>query len=369
MSTIAEPNRCFRLRRRPTGRVTEADLEYVEEPVPAITPGQALVRTLYLSVDPTNRIWMSEMRSYIDPVAIGAVMRGIGIGQVVASERADVPVGAIVTGLTGYQSYAVIDDATDEMPYAILPEPLPAPLSLFLGALGHTGITAYLGLQDIGRPQPGETVVVSAAAGAVGSIAGQIAKARGCRVVGLAGTAQKCAHVVGTLGFDACVNYRDPDWRERFDAAVPDGVDVDFENVGGEIMDHVLLRLNDRARIVLCGMISQYEASSGASAWGGQLSVGQLIMRRASMQGFVVLDHADRFPEAIAALAGLLAEGRLHVDETIVEGIEHARDCLNRLFDGTSTGKLLLHVADPELPVPGAAPDAAGAAAPAATGA
>ncbi|WP_354699134.1 Putative NADP-dependent oxidoreductase YfmJ [Paraconexibacter sp. AEG42_29] len=347
-----ELNRCFRLRRRPVGRVTEADLEYVEEPVPTIGPGQALVRTLYLSVDPTNRIWMSEMRSYIAPVAIDAVMRGIGIGQVVASERDDFAVGAIVTGLTGYQAYAVIDDATDEMPYSVLPEPLPAPLSMFLGALGHTGITAYLGLEDIGRPQPGETVVVSAAAGAVGSIAGQIAKARGCRVVGLAGTDEKCAHVTGTLGFDACVNYKDADWREQLDAAVPDGVDVDFENVGGEIMDHVMNRLNLGARVVVCGMISQYEASSGDNAWGGQLSIGQLIMRRASMKGFVVLDHADRFPEAIGALAGLLAEGRLHTDETIVDGIEHARDCLNRLFDGTNQGKLLLRVADAELPVP-----------------
>jgi NADPH-dependent curcumin reductase CurA len=350
MST--ELNRCFRLRQRPTGRVTEADLEYCEEPIPAIGPGQALVRTLYLSVDPTNRIWMSEMRSYIDPVPLGAVMRGIGIGQVIASERDDFPVGSIVTGLSGYQSHAIIDDATAEMPYSVLPEPLPAPLSMFLGALGHTGITAYLGLEDIGKPQPGETVVVSAAAGAVGSIAGQIAKARGCRVVGLAGSEEKCAHVVDTLGFDACVNYKAPDWREQLDAAIPDGVDVDFENVGGEIMDHVMNRLNYGARIVVCGMISQYEASSGDNAWGGQLSIGQLIMRRATMKGFVVLDHPERFPEAIGYLAGLLAEGKLHTDETLVPGIENALDCLNRLFDGSNQGKLLLHVADPELPIP-----------------
>lgn len=361
MSTTAELNRCFRLRRRPTGRVTDADLEYVEEPIPEIGPGQALVRTLYLSVDPTNRIWMTEMRSYIDPVPLDAVMRGIGIGQVVASERSDFPVGAIVTGLTGYQAYAVIDDATDEMPYSVLPEPLPAPLSMFLGALGHTGITAYLGLEDIGKPQPGETVVVSAAAGAVGSIAGQIAKARGCHVVGLAGSDEKCAYVTGTLGFDACVNYKAADWREQLDAAASDGVDVDYENVGGEIMDHVMNRLNFGARIIVCGMISQYEASSGDNAWGGQLSIGQLIMRRASMKGFVVLDHADRFPEAIGYLAGLLGEGKLHSEETIVDGIEHARDCLNRLFEGTSRGKLLLHVADAELPIPAtdAAADAA----------
>lgn len=345
-------NRCYRLRQRPTGRVTAADLELTEETVPELAEGQALVRNLYLSLDPSNRIWMSEMRSYLPAVPLGAVMRAIGIGQVVASRRADFPVGAIVMGFSGFQEYAVMDDATDEMPYTRLPEPTPAPLPMFLGALGHTGITAYLGIEDIGKPQPGETVVVSAAAGAVGSVAGQIAKAKGARVVGLAGSPDKCVHVVEKLGFDACVNYKDADWREQLAAALPDGVDVNFENVGGPIMDEVLLHLNIGARVVLSGMISQYEASSGSSAWAGQQSIGQLIMRRASMAGFLVLDHADRFPEAITYLSGLLGEGNLQSNETIVEGIENVVDAINRLFDGTSTGKLLLHVGDAELAVP-----------------
>ncbi|WP_051341404.1 NADP-dependent oxidoreductase [Pseudonocardia spinosispora] len=345
-------NRCYRLRQRPTGRVTSADLELVEETVPELADGQALVRNLYLSLDPSNRIWMSEMRSYLPPVPLGEVMRAIGIGQIVASRREDFPVGALVMGFSGFQEYAVLDDATDLTPYTRLPEPTPAPLPMFLGALGHTGITAYLGMHDIGRPEPGETVFVSAAAGAVGSVAGQIAKARGARVVGLAGSPDKCAHVVEALGFDECVNYKDPAWRELLAAAVPDGVDVNFENVGGPIMDEVLLHLNIGARVVLSGMISQYEASSGTSTWAGQQSIGQLIMQRASMTGFLVLDHAERFPEAIEYLAGLLSEGRMRSDETIVEGIENVVGAINQLFEGTSTGKLLLHVGDPELAVP-----------------
>jgi NADPH2:quinone reductase len=345
-------NRCFRLRRRPVGAVTEADLELCEEPVPTLEEGQALVRTLLLSLDPTNRIWMSDMRSYIDPVPIDAVMRGIGIGQVVASERPDFPVGCLVLGWTGFQEYAVMDDATDESPYTLLPSPLPAPLTMFLGALGHTGITAYLGMEDIGRPQPGETVVVSAAAGAVGSIAGQIAKARGARAVGIAGGPAKCAHVVDKLGFDACVDYKAQDWREQLAAAVPDGIDVNFENVGGVVMDEVLLHLKLGARVVLCGMISQYESSDGSNAWAGLTNIGQVLMRRATMAGFLVLDHAERFPEAINHLAGLLAEGRLHSDESIVEGLGNALDAVNSFFDGGNTGKLLVRLGDPELPVP-----------------
>jgi NADPH2:quinone reductase len=338
-------NRCFRLRRRPVGAVTEADLELCEEPVPTLEEGQALVRTLLLSLDPTNRIWMSDMRSYIDPVPIDAVMRGIGIGQVVASRRPDMAPGDLVSGFTGWQDLCVAGAPGEEMPFTVLPAPLPAPLTALLGALGHTGITAYLGMEDICRPQTGETVVVSAAAGAVGSIAGQLAKARGARVVGIAGGPEKCRHVVEDLGFDACVDHRADDWREQLAAATPDGIDVDFENVGGEIMDEVFLRLNNGARVALCGMISQYNRSQ--EGWGGQLQIGQMIMRRVLMKGFVVLDHPDRFPEAIGALAELLGAGRLQFDETVVDGLEHARDALNQLFEGTNTGKLLVRVAAP----------------------
>jgi NADPH-dependent curcumin reductase CurA len=344
ITPLPTENRGFRLRRRPEGRVTPADLERVIEPIPELTAGQALIRTEYISIDPSNRIWMSELRSYMPPVPLNAIMRGLGVGEVIASRQQDFPVGTQVMGWTGFQAYAVLDPATDEGPYTALPVHPDAPLTVYLGVLGHTGITAYLGLEDIGRPQPGETVVVSAAAGAVGSIAGQIAKARGARVVGIAGSDEKCAHVVNDLGFDACVNYKAPDWQDRFDAAVPDGVDVDFENVGGEIMDHVMLRLNLGARVVLCGMVSQYEASDATSRWDGQRSNGQLIMQRALMQGFLVLDHADRFSEAIEYLAELLGDGRLRHEETIVDGLEQTVDTINRLFDGTHTGKLLLRV-------------------------
>lgn len=213
--------------------------------------------------------------------------------------------------------------------------------------LGHTGLTAYFGIQDIADLKPGETMVVSAAAGAVGSVAGQIGRARGAHVVGLAGSPDKCRHVVEELGFDACINYKEPDWREQLDAATSDGIDVDFENVGGEIMDHVLGRLNIGARIPLCGLISEYAAYGGATGARGQRQIVQLIIKRALMKGFVVIDFTDRFPEGIKYLAGLLAQGKLKYDETVVEGLENARDALNQLFDGTNVGKLLIKVAEP----------------------
>jgi NADPH2:quinone reductase len=338
-------NHAFRLRRRPSGDLAPGDLELVEEPVPELADGQALVRTLLLSLDPTNRIWMSDIRGYMPPVGIDDVMRGLGVGEVVASRRDDLPVGALVTGWTGWQELCVADDAQLEAPFSVLPDPLPAPMAAFLGALGHTGVTAYLGI-DLGAVQDGETVVVSAAAGAVGSVAGQLAKARGARVVGVAGGPEKARHVVEDLGFDACVDHRAADWRAQLDAATPDGIDVDFENVGGEIMDHILLRLNIGARIVLCGMISEYNAYGNGGTPAGQVNIGQLIMQRATMQGFLVLDHVDRFEEAIGALAGMLVEGRLHYDETVLDGFERAPEALAALFDGTNVGKLVLRVGE-----------------------
>jgi len=334
----------FRLRQRPTGLVTGENLEFVEEPVAEIGPGQALARTKYLSLDPSNRIWMSDSRSYLPPVPIGAVMRGIGICEVIESKRDDLKPGDHVTGFTGWQEYVVVDDAVNEFPLTALPSPLPAPIPSLLGPLGHTGITAYLGIEDIADLKPGDTMVVSAAAGAVGSIAAQIGKARGAYVVGLAGSDDKCRHMVDELGLDACINYKASDWREQLDAATPNGVDVDFENVGGEIMDHALGRLNIGARIALCGMISEYSSYGDGDGPAGQRQIGQLIMQRATMRGFLVLDHVDRFPEAIDHLAGLLAEGKLKYDETIVDGLENAPTALNDLFGGSNVGKLLIKV-------------------------
>jgi NADPH-dependent curcumin reductase CurA len=339
-------NRAHRLRRRPEGDLADGDMELVTEEIPELTDGQALVRTELLSLDPTNRIWMSDLKGYMPAVPIDAVMRGLGIGEVVESRREDMPVGAKVSGFLGWQEYCLADDGLLEAPLSVLPDPLPAPLPAFLGALGHTGVTAYVGI-EIGDVKEGETVVISAACGAVGSVAGQIARERGARTVGIAGGPEKCRHAVEALGYDACVDHRAADWREQLDAATPDGVDVDFENVGGEIMDHVLGRLNIGARIPLCGMISEYNAYTGENSSAGLKNIGQLIMMRATMTGFLVLDYADRFEEAIGYLAGLLGEGKLRYDETVVEGgIAAAPDAYRQLFTGTNVGKLLLRVAD-----------------------
>lgn len=340
---VALTNRAYRLRRRPVGTPVEGDLELVHEPMRELADGEILVRTLYLSLDPTNRLWMSDMRQYSPPVELGEVMRGIGIGQVMDSRRDDMPLGTLVSGYTQWQEYCV---AGPEAGFAALPDPLGAPLTAYLGVLGHTGITAYIGT-ELADVREGDTVVVSAAAGAVGSVAGQIAKVRGARVVGIAGGPEKCRHVVEDLGFDVCVDRTAPDWREHLDAATPDGVDVDFQNVGGEVMDHVLMRINFGARIILCGMISQYDAAGSDSSWDGQINIGQILMQRATMRGFIVTDHADMFPAASEYLTKLYAEGRLRSDETIVEGFDQALTALHQLFTGQNIGKLLVHVADP----------------------
>lgn len=339
-------NRRYRLRHRPAGTVTPVDLEFGEESVPSIGPGQALIRTLWLSLDPANRIWMSEIHYNMPPVPIGGIMRGFGIGEVVESRREDMRPGDLVSGITGWADYAVAD-ATNLAPFTVLPSPLPGPPGSLLGALGHTGITAYLGVHDIGRPRPGETMVVTAAAGAVGSVAGQIGKARGARVVGTAGAASKCDHVVRGFGFDACVNYRDADWRDQLDAATPDGVDVIFENVGGPVFEHLLDRLNVGARIALCGLISEYNSYGSPTPAQGRIGVDQILMNRVELRSFLVLDHIDRFPEAVDYLRGLLDAGTLVHDETVVEGLEHAREALNQMFTGANTGKLLIKVAEP----------------------
>jgi NADPH-dependent curcumin reductase CurA len=344
-------NRCYRLRRRPGGSVTEADLEFAEEPVPAIEAGQALIRTLWLSIDPANRIWMSEIHYNVPPIAVDEVMRGYGVGEILESRREDMKAGDLVLGLTGWQDYVVADDKRNDVRFTVLPSPLPAPPTALLGPLGHTGVTAYLGVEDIGRPQPGETMVVSAAAGAVGSVAGQIGKARGARVVGTAGSERKCRHVIEELGFDACINYKLHDWRERLDEATPDGIDVDFENVGGELMSHIVGRLNVGGRVVLCGLMSEYNSYGSPGGRHGQLRAERIMISRALVQSFLVLDNAHRFPEATEYLAGLIREGKLKHDETVIEGLERARDALNEMFEGSNIGKLLVRVAEPTVEV------------------
>jgi hypothetical protein len=333
-----DTNRRFLLRERPAGRIEPSTFELREEPVPEIGDGEALIRMEYISLDPTNRMWINETPTYLPPVAIGEVMRAVGIGRVVASRHEGYAEGALVQGLLGWQEYAVVSDA---MPGFVMPEAEGIPVSTYLGVLGQNGLTAYVGMHDIGAPKEGETVVVSAAAGAVGSVAAQIAKIMGARVVGIAGGAEKCAWLTGELGLDAAVDYKAPDFRAQLAAATPDGIDVDFENVGGEIMEAVFARLNVHSRVALCGLISGYNAEEPPP---GPRTFGNLLIQRTKLQGYIVLDHFHRIGEVSEILAGWMAEGRLHNRETVVEGFEQLPTAINMLFDGANTGKLVVRV-------------------------
>ena len=327
-------NRQWILKKRPVGDIKPGDLELVEAPIPVPGPGQILVRTVYLSLDPTNRIWMSDMEQYMPPVNLGEVMRGGTLGVIEQSNNPDYAPGDIVNTFTGWQEYVVADGA-QKLAKGV---PLPA----YMSVLGATGATAYFGLLDLGKPQPGETVVVSAACGAVGSIVGQIAKLKGCRVVGLAGSDEKCRHAVKTLGFDACINYKKEDVRAALKRECPNGIDVDFENAGGEILDAVMDNLAMKARIVLCGMISQYNADTPPPG----PSLTNILMKRARIEGFIIIDYLPRFGEFIAEMAPWVAAGKIKYDTTIVPGIENALGALDMLFTGKNTGKLLIQMSD-----------------------
>jgi NADPH-dependent curcumin reductase CurA len=334
---VSDLNRRFLLRERPTGRIDDRTFELVEDAIPDIGAGEALVRTRWISVDPTNRTWIGETPTYLPPVAIGEVMRAGGLGEVVASNSPEYPVGTLVQGLTGWQDYLV---ASSSAPMIVVPEVPGISPSYFLGALGMTGLTAYVGMVEIGRPEPGETVVVSAACGAVGSVAGQLAKIRGANVVGIAGGERKCALLTEEFGFDAAVDYKAGDWREQLASATPGGIDVDFENVGGEIMEAVFGRLNLRARVALCGLISGYNDDAPA----GPRNFGNLLIQRVRLEGFIVLDHFARAPEILPQLGAWLAEGKLKAQETVVDGFEQLPVAINMLFDGGNTGKLVVKV-------------------------
>ena len=334
-------NRQFRLKRRPVGRVTHADFDFADVPIPVPNDGEAVIRNLYLSLDPTNRIWMNDIPQYMPPVAIGEVMRGGGIGQVVASKTPLYKEGDLVTGLLNWQDYCLSTPA-DTMRPNVLPTGLPIPLTTLLAACGMTGITAYIGLLEFGKPKPGDTVVVSAAAGAVGSVVGQIARIKGCRTVGIAGGAAKCRLIKEEFGFDEAVDYKAPDWREQLIRATPNGIDVNFENVGGEIMEAILPRMNLYGRMPLCGMISGYNESKPY-----RVNFSPVLMRRIGVQGFIILDFAARYGEASAQLAQWVLEGKVKSRETIVEGLENAPTAINMLFDGGNIGKLILKIAEP----------------------
>ncbi len=329
-------NRQFRLARRPVGMVGREDFEFVETPVPTPGNGEFLVRLRYISLDPAMRGWMNEGKSYIAPVALGEVMRAGAVGEVVASNHPGFAVGEHVVGTFGVQDYAVSNGKGVSKA-----DPALAPLPVYLGTLGMPGMTAYFGLLEVGKPQAGDTVVVSGAAGAVGQIVGQIAKLKGCRVVGIAGGTDKCRYVVDELGFDACIDYKHDDLRKALKQHCPQGVNVYFDNVGGDILDTVLTQLAMGARIVICGDISQYNNTTPVKGPSNYLS---LLVSRASMQGMVVFDWADRYGEAVREMGAWLASGQLKTREDIAEGLEHFPETLQRLFKGENTGKLVLKV-------------------------
>lgn len=324
-----------RLAARPVGLPTAADWTYVEQPADEPADGQFLVRVDYLSLDPAMRGWMNAARSYIPPVEVGAVMRAAGIGEIVESRHPDYAVGDTVSGTFNVQRYAVSDGAG-----VLKVDTTVASAPVHLGVLGLSGLTAYFGLLDIGKPEAGQTVVVNAAAGSVGTVVGQLAKIKGCRVVGVAGGPEKCRMLVEDLGFDAALDYREPDLRRRLRAEVPDGIDVFFDNVGGEQLDDGLTLLARGARVVICGAVSQYNATE---AMRGPANYLQLLVRRASMTGFVIFDYAKRYRTGVAELAGWLASGQLKSLEHVVDGdIRDFPDTLLKLFTGENTGKLVL---------------------------
>jgi len=338
---MSKENRRFALAERPTGLIDESTFTLETNPVPEIGDGEALVQVKWISIDPTNRTWIGEEPTYLPPVQIGETMRALGLGEVVASNNESYPVGSLVTGLTGWADYTV---ASDSNPLMVVPESAKsAPPASLLGILGMTGATAFFGMLEIGEPKEGETVVVSAAAGAVGSVAGQLAKLKGARVVGIAGGPEKCAWAIDELGFDAAVDYKADDWRQQLKDATPDGIDVDFENVGGEIMEAVLLRLNINARVALCGLISGY--NDDARPLDPRI-FGRLLVNRVKLQGFIILDYYARFGEAIRELSQWVAEGKIKSEQTVVEGFENLPNALNMLFKGENKGKLVVKIND-----------------------
>lgn len=332
MSTVS--NHQWRLISRPVGDLKETDFEWTSSPIPDPAEGEVLVRILYLSLDPTYRMWAAT-DTYLPAVPLGEVMRGITIGVVEKSRDRSIPEGAHVQGLLGWQEYAVCKPQQ----LTILPPLSGVPLDAHFGLFGHIGMTAYFGLLDIGQPKPGETLVVSAAAGAVGSLVGQIGKLKGCRVVGIAGSDEKCRWLIDDLGFDGAINYKKSDLHASLKEQCPDGIDIDFENVGGPILDEILTQINLRARIILCGLISGYNATTPQR---GPAAFANILVRRARVEGFIVLDYHSRAMEAMTAIGQWYAEGRIKYRIDQIDGLVNAPKALTRLFTGENVGKLLV---------------------------
>jgi NADPH-dependent curcumin reductase CurA len=337
-------NHQIRLASRPVGLPTAANWQATTEPVAGPVPGGVLLKTLALSLDPAMRGWMNEGKSYIPPVGLGEVMRAGGVGRVVASDHPSFAVGDAVSAGFGVQQYLSLAPADFKRAGLVKIDLSMGTLTQWLNVLGMPGMTGYFGLMDVGQPKAGETLVVSGAAGAVGQTVGQVAKIRGCRVVGIAGGQAKCDWVVKELGFDACIDYKagPSAVRDGLKAHCPAGVDIYFDNVGGDILDTVLTRINRGARIVICGAISQYNNTTPVQGPKNYLS---LLVNRARMEGIVVFDYADRYHLAVAEMAGYLKDGRMTSREDVVNGLDNFPAALTRLFTGENFGKLVLQVA------------------------
>jgi NADPH-dependent curcumin reductase CurA len=335
-------NRRWLLASRPVGMIADDNFKWVEEPVAEPSAdGEILVRNLYLSADPAQRGWISR-DTYMPAVKIGDVVRSGGVGRVVASRSPDYAEGDLVSGLVGWQDYALIQ-TSGQMKGSLLKLPPGVPIPLAMSALGPTGLTAYFGLLDVGKIKAGETVVVSGAAGATGSIVGQIARLHGCRAIGIAGGKDKCAWLVQEARFDGAIDYKSEDVRARLRELCPKGIDVYFDNVGGELLDVALAQLAMRGRIVLCGAIAQYNESELPP---GPKHLSALIVKRGRMEGFIVIDYLHRAMEAVGALAGWVASGDIVSRVDVQEGLENAPRTLRRLFSGENQGKQLLKIAD-----------------------
>jgi NADPH-dependent curcumin reductase CurA len=336
----AATHRVIKMSAHPVGALKDSDFELVDVPVPEPADGEALVRTLYLSLDPAIRVWMNGIDTYVPGLHVGDAMRAGGLGEVVQSRSPDYREGDLVTGMMQWSDYCIAGRG----PATMTTVPRQEPITAYLSVLGVTGLTAYFGLLEVGQPKEGETVVVSGAAGATGSVAGQIAKIIGCRVVGIAGGPEKCAWLTEELGFDAWIDYKSQDVGARLRETCPDGVDVFFDNVGGDILDAVLGRIALHGRVVLCGAISQYDTAELAP---GPRNILNLIPQRGRMEGFIVLDYRDRFLDAIVQLSQWVQEGRIKYAEDIVEGLENTPVAFRKLFTGQNTGKLIVKVAEP----------------------
>ena len=337
-------NRQWRLANHPIGLIKESDFNWFEEKIPDLKDGEVLVRNIYLSLDPANRGWINPANAphYIKPVSIGEVMRGICIGVIEESKNSQFEIGEIVTGLMGWQDY-FISEGQGLRSLSLFPRPEKAPLSIYLNIFGMIGLTAYFGLLDIGKPKEGETLVVSAAAGAVGSLVGQIGKLKGCRVIGIAGTTDKCNWITKELGFDAAINYKTESVRDRLKELCPKSIDIYFDNVGGKILDTVLGEINLKARIVICGMISLYNSTKPVP---GPYNFSRIITKRALVQGFIVTDYFDRMTEALQDLMTWYSGGKLKYREHIIDGLENANTAINKLFDGSNKGKLIIKISE-----------------------